>query len=166
MQHSFLTSEAFSLTETIWFHLNSSWITVYDRKSRSQEKHVKLSSKLNSVLSHKMSSLFQYSLYHFQASKVISTCRALSFFRFSRKVTSKNLLLVSCFVKTNFCWRSAEIWLESAVHEYRRFSYAGNWELVKSIVGTKFRRRHVCLHSQAGIKLWQIIALLFFIMLR
>ena len=31
-----------------------------------------------------------------------------------------------------------------------RFSYAGNWELVKSIVGTKFRRSHVCLHSQAG----------------
>ena len=28
------------------------------------------------------------------------------------------------------------------------FSYAGNWELVKSIVGTKFRRSHVFLHSQ------------------
>ena len=31
-----------------------------------------------------------------------------------------------------------------------RFSYAGNWELVKSTVGKKFRRGHVCLHSQAG----------------
>ena len=31
-----------------------------------------------------------------------------------------------------------------------RFSYAGNWELVKSIVGTQFRKSHVCLHSQAG----------------
>ena len=29
-----------------------------------------------------------------------------------------------------------------------RFSYAGNWELVKSVVGTKFRRSYVCLHSQ------------------
>ena len=34
-----------------------------------------------------------------------------------------------------------------------RFSHAGNWELVKSIVGTKFRRIHVCLHSQARNKL-------------
>ena len=28
-------------------------------------------------------------------------------------------------------------------------SYAGNWELVKLIVGTKFRRSHVSLRSQA-----------------
>ena len=33
---------------------------------------------------------------------------------------------------------------------YCRFSYAGNWKLVKSIVGTKFRRSHVCLRFQAG----------------
>ena len=65
-----VTSEAFSLTEMIWFHLNSSWITVDDIKSRSQEKHVKLSSKFHSILSHEMSSLFQSSLYHFQASKL------------------------------------------------------------------------------------------------
>ena len=65
-----VTSEAFSLTEMIWFRLNSSWITVDDIKSRSQEKHVKLSSKFNSLLSHEMSSLFQCSLYHFQASKL------------------------------------------------------------------------------------------------
>ena len=32
-----------------------------------------------------------------------------SLFCFSRKVTSKNLPLVSCFVKSNFCWQSAEI---------------------------------------------------------
>ena len=31
-----------------------------------------------------------------------------------------------------------------------RFSYAGNCELVKLIVGTQFRRSHVCLHSQGG----------------
>ena len=41
-----------------------------------------------------------------------------------------------------------------------RFSYAGNWELVKSIVGTKFGRSHVCLHSQAGNRLWKLMALL------
>ena len=40
-----------------------------------------------------------------------------------------------------------------------------DWELVKSIVGTKFRRSHVCLHSQAGNRLWQLMALLFFVML-
>ena len=33
------------------------------------------------------------------------------------------------------------------------FSYAGNWELVKSIVGTKLKRGHVCLHSQVGNRL-------------
>ena len=73
-----VTSEAFSLTEMIWFRLNSSWITVDDIKSRSQEKHVKLSPKFNSLLSHEMSSLFQCSLYHFQASKVICVCCPLS----------------------------------------------------------------------------------------
>ena len=57
-----VTSEAFSLTEMIWFRLNSSWITVDDIKSRSQEKHVKLSSKFNSLLSHEMSSLIQNSM--------------------------------------------------------------------------------------------------------
>ena len=31
-----------------------------------------------------------------------------------------------------------------------QFSYVGNWELVKSMMGIKFRRGHVCLHSQAG----------------
>ena len=41
-----------------------------------------------------------------------------------------------------------------------RFSYAGNWKLVKSIVETKFRRGHICLHSQAGNRLWQLMALL------
>ena len=39
-------------------------------------------------------------------------------------------------------------YVQSAVMlHYYRFSYAGNWELVQSIVGTKFRRSHVCLHS-------------------
>ena len=50
-------------------------------------------------------------------------------------------------------------------YHHCRFSYAGNWELVKSKVGTKFRRSHVFLHSQVGNGLWQLMALLFFIML-
>ena len=40
-----------------------------------------------------------------------------------------------------------------------RFSNARNWELVK------FKRNHVCLYSQAGIRLCQLMALLFFAML-
>ena len=36
------------------------------------------------------------------------------------------------------------------MHNYSHFSYAGNWELVKSIMETKFRRGHICLHSQVG----------------
>ena len=32
---------------------------------------------------------------------------------------------------------------------YYHFTYAGNWELVKSIVGTKFLKSHICLRSQA-----------------
>ena len=65
-----VTCEAFSLTEMIWFCIYSSWITVDDIKSRSQEKHVKSSSNLNSLLSHERSSLFQCNLNHFQASKL------------------------------------------------------------------------------------------------
>ena len=44
-------------------------------------------------------------------------------------------------------------YLKAARFKYCRFSYAGNWELVKSIVGTKFRRSHVSLHFQAGNRL-------------
>ena len=83
-----VTSEAFSLTEMIWFRLHSSWITVDDIKFRSQAKHVQLSSKLYSLLSHEISSLFQRSLYYIQAGK-LSLRTVLSCF--SRKVTSKNL---------------------------------------------------------------------------
>ena len=46
-----------------------------------------------------------------------------------------------------------------------RFSYAGNWELVKSIVGSNFRRSHMCLQSQAGNRLWQLMAVLVFVIL-
>ena len=95
--------EAFSLTEIIWFCLYSSWIRVDDIKYRSQEKHVKLYSKFNSPLYQERSSLFQCSLNHFQASKL--SPRPL----YSIKVTSENLSLVSCFVKSNFSWQSAEI---------------------------------------------------------
>ena len=49
--------------------------------------------------------------------------------------------------------------------EYCRVSHTGNWELVKPIVRTKFRRSHLCLYSQAGSRLWQLMALLFFVML-
>ena len=51
--------------------------------------------------------------------------------------------------------------LKNLLPPYCCFSYAGNWELVKSFAETKFRRSHVCLHCQAGIRLWQLIALLF-----
>ena len=88
----------------IWFRLCSSWITVDDINSRSQEKHVKLSSKLNSIFNHEMSSLFRRSQ-DFEASQL--SLRALSIF--SRKVTSKNIPLVSCFVKSNFCWQSTPV---------------------------------------------------------
>ena len=63
------------------------------------------------------------------------------------------------------------LWLkyaESALfskHVHCCLSYTGNWELVKSTVGTKFRRSHVCLHSQARNRLWQLMALLFFVIL-
>ena len=36
-------------------------------------------------------------------------------------------------------------------------SYAGNWEMVKSIAETKFEKSHVCLHSQVGNRLWQLV---------
>ena len=38
------------------------------------------------------------------------------------------------------------------------FWYTENWELVKSIVGTKFRRSLVCSHSQAENRLCQLVA--------
>ena len=81
----------------VWFRLCSSWITVDDMKSRGQGKHVKLSSKLNSLFNQGMS--FKQASYLFVP----------SLFCFSRKMTSKNLSLPSCFVKSNFCWQSAEI---------------------------------------------------------
>ena len=99
-----VTCEAFSLTERIWFCLYSSWIEVDDITSRSQKKHVKLSSKCNSQLSHERSSLFQCSLNHFQASK-LSLCAILS----SINVTTRKPSLISCFEKSNFWWQSAEI---------------------------------------------------------
>ena len=43
----------------------------------------------------------------FSRNLLISACHPL--FCFSREVTSKNLPLVSCFVKSNFCWQSAEM---------------------------------------------------------
>ena len=74
-----VTSEAFSLSEMIWFRLYSSWITIDEIKSRSQEKHVTLSSKFYSLLSHERSSLFQWSLYlSFSTKQFITACRSLS----------------------------------------------------------------------------------------
>ena len=48
-----VTNETFSLTEMTWFRLYSSSITVDDIKSKSQDKHVKLSSNSIHSLSHK-----------------------------------------------------------------------------------------------------------------
>ena len=84
-----VTSEAFSLTEMIWFRLNSSWITVDDIKSRSQEKHVKLSSKFNSLLSHEMSSLIQNSMQ-------VSTIGTRHFMTSTRKGGRGVLKFVTC----------------------------------------------------------------------
>ena len=102
-----VTGETFSLTEMIRLRLNSFWITVDRIKSTSKEKQIKLSSKFNSLLSHEMSSLFQCSFYPFKQASYL--CVPSSLFCFSRKVVSKNLPLVSCFVKSNFCWQSTEI---------------------------------------------------------
>ena len=40
-----------------------------------------------------------------------------------------------------------------AYRYYCRFLNAGNWELVKSFVGTKFRRSSVCLHPKVRNRL-------------
>ena len=100
-----VTSEACCLTEVMWFHLHSSWITVDDIKFRSQEKHVKLFWKFDSLLLTKGALYFNA----VSSKQVISACRPL--FYFSRKATNKNLSLVSSFMKSNFCWQSAETWL-------------------------------------------------------
>ena len=57
--------------------------------------------------------------------------------------------------KHQLLWNICQFSYLAIVFWYCCFSYAGKWELVKSIVGTKFRRRHVCLHSQAGNRLYQ-----------
>ena len=64
------------------------------------------------VLSHEINSLFQCSLYHFPASKLslLFLYLSSSLFCSLRKITSKNLLLESCFSEIKFCWESAEIW--------------------------------------------------------
>ena len=40
---------------------------------------------------------------------------------------------------------------EDTISQHCHFSYAGKRELVKSNEGTKFRRTHICLHSQAAV---------------
>ena len=69
--------------------------------------------KFQLVLSHETNYLFQRSLYHFPASKLSLLFLYLlsSVFCSLRKITSKNLLLESCFSEIKFCWESAEIWL-------------------------------------------------------
>ena len=101
-----VTSEVFSLTEMIWFYLIH--LDLQLTKSRSQEKHVKLSSKFNSLYLMKWALYFDVVPTIFKASYLFVRS---SFFSFSRKVTSKILQLVSCFVKSKFCWQSVEIWL-------------------------------------------------------
>ena len=107
-----VTSEAFSLTEMIWFRHCSSLITVDDIESRAKRN---------------TQSYPQNSLYFYPKNELfISTCNAVFtifkqssylfvpsyyLFCFSRKVTGKYLPLVSCFVKSNFCWQSAKVQL-------------------------------------------------------
>ena len=118
-----VASETFSLTKMIQFRLYSSWIKVDDIKSRCQEQHVKLSSKLNSL------TVTKWALYS-DAVKILKQasylCVPSSLFCFSGKVTSKNLLLVSCFMKSNFCWQSAEIRLP-----YHLGSIYAKWLVLK-----------------------------------
>ena len=52
-----------------------------------------------------------------------------SLFCFSRKVSSKNLPLVLCFVKSNFCWQSAEILLP-----YHLSSIYAKWLALNSLL--------------------------------
>ena len=72
-------------------------------------------SNFSSVLSHETNSLFQCTLYHFPASKISLSsngwllCVSSPLFCSLRKITSKNLPLVSCFCESKFCWQSAEI---------------------------------------------------------
>ena len=47
--------------------------------------------------------------------------------------------------------------IDEVIIPYYRFLYVGNWELVKSIVETKFRGSYVCLHSQAGNRIYQLV---------
>ena len=47
-----------------------------------------------------------------------------------------------------------------------KFSYAGNWELVKLIVGTKFRRSHVFVYTLKRELDWQLMTWFFFVMVK
>ena len=59
--------------------------------------------------------------------------------------------------KSTINWMlSAELLPKRIKTNNRRFSYVGNRELVKSIVGTKFENSHVRLHSQVGNRLWKL----------
>ena len=108
----------------IQFRLYSSWIKVDDIKPRRQEQHVKLSSKLNSL------TVTKWALYS-DAVKILKQasylCVPSSLFCFSGQVTSKNLLLGSCFMKSNFCWQSAEI-----RHPYHLGSIYAKWLVLKA----------------------------------
>ena len=113
--------------------LNYSWWY----KIHKPRKTSKVILKIQPLLSHERSSIFQCSLNHFQARKL--------YLRAVLKVASKNILLVSCFVKSKFCWQSAEIrlpyylsslyikWLGLNVGIIKRFSTI-TWKLEFSTV--------------------------------
>ena len=91
--------EAFSLTEMI----NYSWWY----KIQKPRETCKVILKIHFTLISQNKLFISMQSLPFSSKQVISVCCPLSYF--SREVTSKNFLLVSCFVKSNFCWQLAEI---------------------------------------------------------
>ena len=117
MQHSFLFySLDLSCNSHLWsllfdwndlilplFILKYSWW--YKIQKPRETRKVMLKTEF-SFISHKELFISMQSQL-FSSKQVICARRRLS----SVKVASKNLSLVSCFVKSNFCWQSAEIQL-------------------------------------------------------
>ena len=87
-----VTSEVFSLTEMIWFRLHSSWITVDGIKSRTQAKHVQLSSKLYSLS--EVFTTFKLASYHYVPSSLVSQEKLLV------KISASIMLLEKSFLLT------------------------------------------------------------------
>ena len=78
-------------------------------------------------------------------------------FKCQFKLLNSSVLNFGVFRKNKKILLYCQIHKNAKILEYCRFSFLGNWKLVKSIVRTKFRRNHVCLHSQAGNRLYQLV---------